>query len=119
MDLTDLQHVIDRIDPAFGRVISCGEGWYQLIFDCDRELAALDPEYKIYQVKEKFGGLRFYFDTQRNDVFDAMNEVVRRFEELSFSTCELTGRSGSLMKKGGWLKTLDPYVGDSQGFVLA
>ena len=31
-----------------------------MIVGLDAQLAALDPEYTVHQVKEKFGGLRFY-----------------------------------------------------------
>ena len=37
-------------------------GWEQLIVDLDARLAAIDPDYAVAQIKEKFGALRYYID---------------------------------------------------------
>lgn len=44
-----------------------GSGWSPIIDWLHRELLVLDPEYELWQVKEKFGTLCFYaeFRTQR------------------------------------------------------
>jgi len=92
--------------------VEVDEGWYGLVTDCDAELAAMDANYQLLQVKEKFGGLRYYFipsqgvaDEQR----DAMYEVVARYEKIASQTCEATGEPGVLMKSPrGRLKTLNP-----------
>jgi len=69
--------------------VEVDEGWYGLVTDCDAELAAMDANYQLLQVKEKFGGLRYYFipsqgvaDEQR----DAMYEVVARYEKIASQT---------------------------------
>ena len=51
----------DKILPEYYKSIDVDEGWYQLIVDCDKELTAIDPNYQILQIKQKFGGLRYYF----------------------------------------------------------
>jgi hypothetical protein len=57
------------------------------------------------QVKEKFGGLRFYSTGAAAYISDA----IRRAEALSYRTCEVTGRPGELYRKpNGWLVTLCP-----------
>lgn len=56
-----LERILRRIPDGWGRWIGCGPGWYPLIVELDRELAALDPAYRVHQVKEKFGTLRYYF----------------------------------------------------------
>lgn len=119
MDINDIQHILARIHPGYSKRMECGEGWYQLIFDCDAELAAIDPDYTIYQVKQKFGSLRFYFDSADESMKAQMSEVVRGYELKSLRTCEITGKSGVLMKKGLWFKTLDPEIGDAAGYLLA
>ena len=40
-----------------------GKGWMPLVLECHRKLTALDPEYYIVQIKEKFGTLRYYCDS--------------------------------------------------------
>lgn len=57
---------------------------------------------EIMQIKEKFGGLRFYVMQGSDELFDAINAA----EEESLKLCELCGEPGSLRKTGGWLRTL-------------
>lgn len=97
--------------------IEVDEGWYGLVTDCDAELAAMDANYQLLQVKEKFGGLRYYFipsaDTTAEQR-DAMYGVVAKYEAIAAKTCEATGKPGVLMKSiGGWLKTLDPEYAEN------
>lgn len=55
-----LERILRRIPDGWGRWISCGPGWYPLLVDLEAELAAIDPDHVIHQVKEKFGSLRVY-----------------------------------------------------------
>ena len=55
-----LERILRRIPDGWGRWISCGPGWYPIVVRLDTELAAIDPGYVVHQVKEKFGGLRYY-----------------------------------------------------------
>ena len=118
MDINELQHILDRFVPPYSTTISCAEGWYELIFQCDKELSEIDPDYQIYQIKEKFGSLRYYFETSDASKSDEMNSVVRDYESKSLRVCELTGRAGTLMKKDGYYKTLEPTLGEASGYVL-
>lgn len=38
----------------------CDDGWGTLIAELETKLKRLSPDYTISQVKEKFGGLRYY-----------------------------------------------------------
>lgn len=87
--------------------ISCGEGWFSLLSALDRELASVDPDYRVVQVKEKFGTLRYYFDISKEEVAPKMYDILRKYEHLSSMTCEITGGHGQLMSKKGWLRTLN------------
>lgn len=92
--------------------IDVDEGWYQLIVDCDKELTAIDPNYGIFQIKEKFGALRYYMSPSNDttkEQRDAMWAITDKYEELSKTVCEATGGPGVLMQSiGGWRKTLNP-----------
>ena len=101
-----LNPVLARIDPRYGVEIRCDEGWWQLISLCDKELADIDPDYTIFQVKEKFGGLRYYHSPSSPTRAKEMNAVVAKFEHMCSMTCEKTGKHGYLMKKGFVYKTL-------------
>ena len=98
-----------KIVPEYWKSIDVDEGWYQIVVDCDKELTAIDPHYQIFQIKEKFGGLRYYFQPSQSDTLKAMIEVVSKYEAIAARTCEATGGPGVLMKSiGGWRKTLNP-----------
>lgn len=54
--------------------------WYEIIAACDREMQAIDPHYRIDQIKEKFWGLRYYFTPSDPTLRLALEEPVRRAE---------------------------------------
>jgi hypothetical protein len=45
-----LEQILRRILPGRRRQIRVGRGWYLLITDLDRKIAALDPAYQIFGV---------------------------------------------------------------------
>ena len=53
------------------------------------------------QVKEKFGGLRFYVD----NADDYTSGVIAMAESMSYKTCETCGSPGKQTGKG-WIKTM-------------
>lgn len=53
------------------------------------------------QVKEKFGGLRFYMTQETPYISGA----IAMAERLSFYTCEVCGDPGK-QRSGGWVRTL-------------
>ena len=102
------QKLLARIPQGWGKYISCREGWYPILEDLDKKLAWLDPEYKIAQVKEKFGALRFYFDTEAGATTRSiMYDCVSAAEYKSSFTCEYCGTTATVkLREGGWVKTL-------------
>lgn len=105
----DLSSVLDRFEFGWPKMIDCGQGWHGIIHDIDKELSSIDPDYTIQQIKEKFGGLRYYFNT-KTEHWRAMNDVVARYEQAAWSTCEISGEPGVLMVKQGWHRTLNPDI---------
>jgi hypothetical protein len=59
------------------------------------------PKVTVLQVKEKFGGLRFYYAGGDDYVYG----VVNMAECQSVVTCEVCGNHGK-RRSGGWVKTL-------------
>ena len=89
----------------------CGKGWYNLLEGLIKELIALGWDRQLAQVKEKFGGLRFYMDSY-DEKFD---EPIDRAERKSYTICESCGNDGKLLKPNGyWLKTLCESCADKQ-----
>ena len=106
--------------PNYYKSVDVDEGWYQIVVDCNNLLTEIDPDYQIAQIKQKFGGLRYYFqpsDVNNGELYVKMNAVVLAYEKIASITCEATGKPGVLMKsKGGWVKTLDPEYAKSTLF---
>lgn len=77
-------------------------GWYPLIKNLIDELINLGWDKQVTQVKEKFGGLRFYINGGSDEIYDKITEA----EKLSHETCELCGKKGELRTKIRWFTTL-------------
>lgn len=85
-----------------------GDGWFDLLWELSKKLELLilllpeeqRKEMKASQVKEKFGGLRFYM-TLYNEDFQAL---IREAENKSYTICEECGKPGQLIR-AGWLYT--------------
>ena len=58
-------------------------------------------QYNAIQVKEKFGGLRFYLSRGTDEMFDLTNEA----ESASYKVCEGCGAPGT-RRTGGWIRVL-------------
>jgi hypothetical protein len=59
------------------------------------------PHITASQVKEKFGGLRFY----TNGFTDTIDGMIRMAESMSYRTCEVCGSPGR-SNNYGWISTL-------------
>ena len=93
----------------------CGDGWYDLIdtlckniqhhIDWKNKYPQPDDEeveqVVAAQVKEKFGGLSFYF-TGGNETIGGM---VTMAQSMSYHICEVCGNSGKLRTRA-WMRTL-------------
>ena len=77
-------------------------GWYPLIKNLIDELITLGWDKQVTQVKEKFGGLRFYINGGSDEIYNKITEA----EKLSHETCELCGEKGELRTKIRWFTTL-------------
>ena len=95
--VAQLTAILRRIPEGWGRWIRCDAGWYPMICELDHELAQLDPNYEVHQVKEKFGELRYYFHSDIFNGFDSpFVDMISAFERRSTITCELCGSAGRL-----------------------
>ena len=99
---------------------ACGDGWFNILSsllyrinmhekhvrqnNAYRVRHGRDPikyeSVKISQVKEKWGGLRFYYDGGD----DYVSGAVALAEDLSYKTCEACGNPGKV-SSGGWYRT--------------
>lgn len=103
------EEALAREFPFMTRVeIDCGDGWYHLLRELCREIAAVyeaagsPVDIKVKQVKEKYGMLRFYYCPQ----IPQIDEIVDRYEEQSSCVCDVCGRPGCLHTDLRWHQTL-------------
>lgn len=96
--------------------LECGDGWFNLIdILCNSIQNHVDSKEKAsnefkqvenlqviaQQVKEKFGGLRFYV-VGGDEVTDSLISLV---ESMSFKVCESCGNKGDKKVLGQWIHT--------------
>jgi hypothetical protein len=106
-------------EPIDAVGIECGNGWFDVIDSLcsslqkyvDRRLTAgvatEDLQPRAVQVKEKFGGLRFYV-SGGDEVVDEMIALV---ESHSTKVCETCGARGRQHTTAGWIRTsCDPCL---------
>jgi hypothetical protein len=112
----------------------CGDGWYTLIdalcteiqtaiknnkqdldFKKEQGEPVTDEDYEtnkvtISQVKEKYGGLRFYVYGDN----DHIRGMIDFAETMSYKICETCGNPGTLSQKGWWRTQCEPCRADEQ-----
>ncbi len=59
---------LGKPDTSMELGITCGNGWFDLLWRLSEDLEKLDPNLVAAQVKEKFGSLRFYL--RQSDIGD-------------------------------------------------
>ena len=89
----------------------CGEGWWSIIellcsniqhhIDWQNKQSEVVTQVTVAQIKEKFGGLRFYYDGGDDEI----RGMVRIAEAWASRSCEECGALGK-SRQGGWIKTL-------------
>ncbi len=91
----------DRPPIVNAGFFAVGPGWYPLIRDLIVDLIELGWDKQTCQVKEKFGGLRFYI----NGGSDEIHKRISKAEGDSYEICESCGEKGELRKDLGWYWT--------------
>lgn len=77
------------------------KGWWGILARLMVDLHRMGWDGTLSQVKEKFGGLRFYVGPSTVDIHDRVDEA----EGESLKTCEECGSPGH-PRAGGWVLTL-------------
>jgi hypothetical protein len=107
----------------YNSVFDIGDGWFDLIYELSSKLEPLSKSINgvivPVQIKEKFGGLRYYLGYHNAisfkeldsepvaGIYKQMLEFESDYEAKSFHICEACGKPGetSNKKKQSWLKT--------------
>jgi hypothetical protein len=90
------------------------DGWFDLMdkglhkiqYFCD--IAGGGLQLVAHQIKEKYGALRFYYSIVNGSTIqvEILDDLAEQMMSKSEYICEITGQSGLLCSRGGWLKTL-------------
>ena len=85
------------------------EGWAKAFGEqmCDELLEILKKadyvdKYQIVQIKEKFGGLRWYDEGVPDNIWDEYWAWIHKYETLSYKTCIICGKPATRMTTG-WI----------------
>ena len=104
-----------------------GKGWWPVVEATHKMMLRIAPDYQLDQVKEKFGGLRYYWhlptlfekmpeDADEDWVPDPADEAEYKlkYEQLTVLAdlaeaicnhlCETCGRANEVGNEGGWLR---------------
>jgi hypothetical protein len=94
----------------------CEDGWIGLIDELSKKLEEINNKYadfeeRIYavQVKQKFGGLRFYCyttDNIRKEDHELKDKLIQQAESASYTICEMCSSPATQTKSGGWIMAL-------------
>lgn len=94
---------------------ACGDGWMSIIKTLSENIVVVLNEhniaqenFEVVQIKEKFGGLRYYYEwhtSTSDEVKKIVDNLVSEAEGLSIITCEFCSAPGKRGGKG-WILTL-------------
>jgi hypothetical protein len=106
MNQENEQKLVEKYPQIFKdyRGLECGDGWFDLIDQLCADIMATNPPENLRadQVKEKFGGLRFYASGITKEIY----KLIDKAETKSFHICERCGSTAHVTNEGGWLSTL-------------
>ena len=85
----------------------------QICEDIDKALKKhnFENNYYIMQIKEKFGTLRWYDCSKPKELYEEMNNIIFKYEDLSEHTCIECGKPATKMSIG-WIS---PYCDNCIG----
>lgn len=98
--------------------VACGEGWFDIIGDLSKQIndyveklpmRTEDPYVTVVQIKEKFGGLRYYvhYNNLSDDQVQQIEDMIRVAETKTTTTCEDCGGDGTMVSpRRYWMRTL-------------
>jgi hypothetical protein len=87
-------------ESLMGFGFECGDGWFELLKELSEKLEPYGVE--AVQVKEKFGGLRFYL---AGGALDEVWDLIDEAEDRSETICEACGEPG-IVRGISWVQTL-------------
>ncbi len=113
------QEFCEMLYAKYGRMfyqtpyIECPDGWHEIIEGLTEELYSASLQFKedgikVSQIKEKFGGLRYYVDYDLPDEqIVEVEQIIRKWEKFSYKICADCGSEENVVQsKKYWESTL-------------
>lgn len=97
---------IINFEKSYKQTFPVGEGWRKLVTKLVQDIIKIDSTIEVVQVKEKFGGLRFYIDGVDTKNLLVIYHLISKAERESYKTCESCGTKKGVTTKGSWVLTL-------------
>jgi hypothetical protein len=91
----------DRVPITSRGFFEIDNGWLGIVKELIEDLIEIGWDKEILQVKEKFGGLRFYINKSSIEIQDR----ILKAEKISMVTCEICGDAGNNQIKNNWVVT--------------
>jgi hypothetical protein len=108
------KHLTEKYPKIFSQPyggIACGEGWWPIVeslcgqiqhhINWRNKFNPVVPQVTVAQIKEKFGGLRFYYEGGD----DTIAGMVSMAESWASKTCEICGVPAT-RQTTGWIKNV-------------
>lgn len=106
------KQLLDKYPIIFSKIkyLECDDGWFSIIDNLCKTIESYIKDltkekqlkYHAVQIKQKFGGLRYYLNYED----DYVSDQIRLSEILSNNTCENCGSPGIHRNIRGWIVTL-------------
>lgn len=95
------KNIFPKNGPSCG--FYCPEGWLELVDGLCEKLNVLEKPPLVEQVKQKYGGLRFYISNASEKAYEIINEYENRAESI----CEFCGSMDNVTKSStNWIFTV-------------
>ena len=118
----------DKMETCMAWGMECDDGWYNLLDKCMEKLQYFcdlccrdgrEVQVVASQIKEKHGTLSFYTDVYgANNIEDSIiDDIVAEAGIRSAYTCEVTGKEGTLCRRGGWYRSLSYEQARKDGYI--
>jgi hypothetical protein len=114
----DYEAFVTKMETAYPKMFAgkyggfaVGAGWFPILeelcssiqqhVDWKNRQSEVVPQVTVEQIKEKFGGLRFYY-SGGDDTIDGMVRMAESWADHSCETCGAPGKK----RNSGWIRTL-------------
>jgi hypothetical protein len=100
--------LFDRLEAAFphffehGGYPSCGDGWFELIYETVEKVLQIDSNAQAFDIKEKYGELRISL----MGYAEGTDAILDDAETKSRYICEMCGSMQGVTQTSGWIYTM-------------